>query len=113
MSIGINPIALEASGRHLKWVDTSAPICLDVRFGLTKLTSQLRKGQIAGVFLPACNYTDAGLFGLNSLRFSRLRIDRGWAFPYSPSVMRPRVGTSGLVRGNRRKAVFALRGAVF
>ena len=50
MSIGINPIAVEAFGRHLKWVDTSAPICLDVRFGLSKLTSQLRKGEIACYF---------------------------------------------------------------
>lgn len=48
MSIGINPIAVEAFGRHLKWVDTSALIyCLDVRFGLSKLTSQFRKDEIA------------------------------------------------------------------
>lgn len=77
---------------------------------MPKLTSQLRKGEIAGVYLLACNSTDAWLPGLNSLRFSRLRIDRGWAFPYSPSLMRPCDGTSGLVRKNRRKAVFAFKG---
>lgn len=49
--------------------------CLDVRFDLSKLTSQLRKGEIAGVFLLACNFTDAWLLGPNSLRVSRLRID--------------------------------------
>lgn len=86
--------------------------CLDVRFGLSKLTSQLGIGEIAGVFLLACNFTDAWLLGLNSLRNFRYRIDRGWAFPYSPSLMRPCDGTSGLVRGNRRKAVFAFKGAV-
>ncbi len=42
--------------------------------------------------------------------FSRLRIDRGWAFPYSSSLMRPCDSMSGLVRGNRRKAVFAFKG---
>lgn len=84
--------------------------CLDVRFGLSKLTSQMGKDVIAGVFLLACNFTDAWLLSLNSLRFYRLRIDRGWAFPYSPSLMRPCDGTSGLVRGNRRKAVFAFKG---
>ena len=55
--------------------------CLDVRFGLSKFTSQLGIDQIAGVFLLACNFTDAGLFGLNSLRVSRLRIDWNWALP--------------------------------
>ena len=55
------------------------PSFLDVRFDLSKLTSQLRKGEIAGVFPLACNFTDAGLFGLNSLRVSRLRIDWNWA----------------------------------
>lgn len=54
---------------------------LDVRFGLSKLTSQLRKGEITGVFLLACNFTDAWLLGLNSLHVSRLRIDRDRAFP--------------------------------
>lgn len=84
--------------------------CLDVSFGLSKLASQLRKDEMAGAFLLACNFTDARLLGLNSLRFSRLRIDRGWAYPYSPSLKRPCHGTFGLVRGNRRKAVFAFRG---
>ena len=59
------------------------PSFLDVRFGLSKLTSQLGKDEMAGVFLPACNFTDAWSLGFNSLRVSRLRIDRGWAFPYS------------------------------
>ena len=64
---------------------------------------------MAGVFLLACNFTDAWLLGLNSLRFSRFRVDRGWASLYSLSLMRPCDGTSGLVRGNRRKAVFAFK----
>ena len=64
---------------------------------------------MAGVFLLACNFTDAWLLGLNSLRFSRFRVDRGWASLYSLSLMRPYDGTSGLVRGNRRKAVFAFK----
>ena len=84
--------------------------CLDVRFGLSKLTSQLGKDEMAGVFLLAYNFTDAWLLGLNSLRFSRFRVDRGWASFYSLSLMRPCDGTSGLVRGNRRKAVFAFKG---
>lgn len=52
------------------------PSFLDVRFDLSKLTSQLGKDEITGVFLPACNFTDAWSLGLNSLRFSRFRIDR-------------------------------------
>lgn len=64
---------------------------------------------MAGVFLLAYNFTDAWLLGLNSLRFSRFRVDRGWASLYSLSLMRPCDGTSGLVRGNRRKAVFAFK----
>ena len=40
--------------------------CLDVRFGLPKLTSQLGIGEIAGVILLACNFTDARLIGFNS-----------------------------------------------
>lgn len=83
---------------------------MDVRFGLSKLTSKLGKDEIACDFLLACNFTDTRLFGLNSLRFSRLRIDRGWASPYSSSLKRPCDGTSGLVRGNRRKAVSAFKG---
>ena len=55
--------------------------CLDVRFGQSKLTSQLGIGEIAGIFLLACNFTDPGLLGLNSQRFSRLRIDRDCTFP--------------------------------
>lgn len=37
---------------------------LDVRFGLSKLTSQLGKGEIAGVFLLTCNFTDAHYLAL-------------------------------------------------
>ena len=86
------------------------PSILDVRFDLSKLTSQLGKDVVAGVFLLTCNFTHTRLLGLNSLRFSRLRIDRGWASPYSSSQKRPCDGTSGLVRGNRRKAGFAFKG---
>lgn len=57
------------------------PSFLDVRFNLSKLTSQLGKDEITGVFLPACNFTDAWSLGLNSLRVSRLRIDWNWALP--------------------------------
>ena len=39
--------------------------CLDVRFGLSKLTSQLGKGEIAGVFLLACNFADIHFPGPN------------------------------------------------
>ena len=86
---------------------------MDVRFGLSKLTSKLGKDVVAGVFLLTCNFTDTRLLGLNPLRFSRLRIDRGWASPYSSSLKRPCDGTSGLVRGNRRKAVFAFKRLLF
>lgn len=43
--------------------------CLDVRLGLPKLTSQLMKGEIAGVFLLARNFADALLLSPNSLGF--------------------------------------------
>lgn len=32
-----------------------------------------------------------------------------WAFPTVPTLMRSCVSTSGFVRGNRRKAVFAFK----
>lgn len=83
---------------------------MHVRFGLSKLTSQLRKGEIAGVFLPACNFTDALLLGLNSLRFVGKGLTGTGLFLTVPTVMRPCDGTPGLVRGNRRKAVFAFKG---
>lgn len=57
------------------------PSFLDARFDLPKLTSQLGIDQIAGVFLLACNFTDALLLSLNSLRVSRLGIDWNWALP--------------------------------
>lgn len=43
--------------------------CLDLRFGLSKLTSQLRKDEIACDFLLTRNFTDALLLSLNSRRF--------------------------------------------
>lgn len=46
------------------------PSFLDVRFGLSKLTSQLGQDEMAGVFLPACNFTDALQLSLNSLRLA-------------------------------------------
>ena len=55
-------------------------LCLDVKFGVFKITSQLRKDEIAGVFLLACNFTDVLLLSLNSLRYFRLRIDWDRAF---------------------------------
>ncbi len=83
---------------------------MHVRFGLSKLTSQLEKGEIAGVFLPACNFTDALLLSLNSLRFVGKGLTGTGLFLTVPTVMRPCDGTSGLVRGNRLKAVFAFKG---
>lgn len=87
--------------------------CLDVRFDLSKLTSQLRKGEIAGVFLLACNFTDAMLLGFNSLGFLGKGLTGIGLFLKVPTVKRPCDGTSGLVRGNRRKAVFAFKGLFF
>lgn len=84
--------------------------CLHVRLGLSKLISQLGKGEIAGVFLPACNFTDALLLSLNSLRFVGKGLTGTGLFLTVPTVMRPCDGTSGLVRGNRQKAVFAFKG---
>lgn len=101
---------MEAFGRHLKRVDASALFCLHVRFGLSKLTSQLEKGEIAGGFLPACNFTDALWLSLNSLRFVGKGLTGTGLFLTVPTVMRPCDGTSGLVHGNRRKAVFAFKG---
>lgn len=53
------------------------PSFLDVRFGLSKLTSQLGKDEMAGVFLPACSFTDAWSLGFNSLRVFMARMDFG------------------------------------
>ena len=76
--------------------------CLDVRFDLSKLTSQLRKGEIAGVFLLACNFTDAMLLGFNSLGFLGKGLTGIGLFLKVPTVKRPCDGTSGLVRGDRK-----------
>ena len=71
ISIRIQPIAVEAFGRHLKRVDASALFfCLDVIFGLSKLASQFRKDEIACDFLFAYFFSDVSLLSLNSLRFS-------------------------------------------
>lgn len=51
--------------------------CLDVRFSLSKLISQLRKGENAGVFLLACNFTVAWLLSLNSRLVFMARMDFG------------------------------------
>lgn len=84
--------------------------CFGCKIRPAKTYISIEKRRNCRCFSARCNSTDAWLPGLNSLRFSRLRIDRGWAFPYSPSLMRPCDGTSGLVRKNRRKAVFAFKG---
>lgn len=84
--------------------------CSDVRFGLSKLTSRLGKDVVAGVFLLTCNFTDALLLSLNSLRLAGKGLTEIGFFLNVPTVMRPCDGTSGLVRGNRRKAVFAFKG---
>lgn len=85
---------------------------MDVRFGLSKLTSQLVKDVIAGGILLACNFTDALLLSLNSLLFAGKGLTGTGLFLTVPTVMRPCDGTSGLVRGNRRKAVFAFKGPI-
>lgn len=84
--------------------------CSDVRFGLSKLTSRLGKDVVAGVFLLTCNFTDALLLSLNSLRLAGKGLTEIGFFLNVPTVMRPCDGTSGLVRGNCRKAVFAFKG---
>ena len=84
--------------------------CSDVRFGLSKLTSQLGKDVAAGVFPLTCNFTDALLLSLNSLRLAGKGLTEIGFFLNVPTVMRPCDGTSGLARGNRRKAVFAFKG---
>ena len=53
------------------------PSFLDVRFDLSKLTSQLGIDEITGVFLPACNFTDAWSLSLNSRRVFMARMDFG------------------------------------
>lgn len=68
------------------------------------------KGEIAGVFLPAYNFTDALLLSLNSLRFVGNGLTGTGLFLKVITVMRPCDGMSGLVRENRRKAVFAFKG---
>lgn len=83
--------------------------CLDVRFGLSKLTSQLGIDQIEGVFLLACIFTDALPLSHNSLRLAGKGLTEIGFFLNVPTVKRPCDGTSGLVRGNRRKAVFAFK----
>ena len=83
---------------------------MHARFGLSKLTSHLRKGEIACVFLLACNFTDARLLSLNSLRFVGKGLTVTGLFLTVPTVMRPCDGASGLVRGNRLKAVSAFKG---
>ena len=65
---------------------------------------------MAGVFLLTCNFTDALLLSLNSLRLAGKGLTEIGFFLNVPTVMRPCDGTSGLVRGNRRKAVFAFKG---
>ena len=84
--------------------------CSDVRFGLSKLTSRLGKDVVAGVFLLTCNFTDALLLSLNLLRLAGKGLTAIGFFLNVPTVMRPCDGMSGLVRKNRRKAVFAFKG---
>ena len=83
--------------------------CSDVRFGLSKLTSRLGKDVVAGAFLLTCNFTDALLLSLNSLRLAGKGLTAIGFFLNVPTVMRPCDGMSGLVRKNRRKAVLRLR----
>ena len=57
----------------------------------------------------ACNFTDALPLSLNSLRLAGKGLTEIGFFLNVPTVVRPCDGTSGLVRGNRRKAVFAFK----
>ena len=82
---------------------------LDVRFGLSKLTSQLRIGEIACDFLLVCNFAGVLLVSLSSQRVLGRGLIGIVNFLKVGTVMRPCDGTSGLVRGNRRKAVFAFK----
>ena len=93
---------MEAFGRHLKRVDASALFLFACKIRLSKLTSQLGKDVVAGVCLLTCNFTDALLFSLKSLRFAGKGLTEIGFFLNVPTVMRPCDGTSGLVRGNRR-----------
>ena len=68
--------------------------CLEVRFGPSKLTSQLRKGEIARVFLLACNFTDVLLLSLNSVWFAGKGLTGIGLFLADPIVMRPCDGMS-------------------
>lgn len=67
-STRIKSIAVEAFGRHLKRVDASALFLFACKIRLSKLTSQLGKGEIVGVFLHACNFSDTHFPGPNLQR---------------------------------------------
>lgn len=110
ISVRIKSIAVEAFGRHLKRVDASALFLFACKIRPVKTYIPVGNRLNCGCFLPACNFTDALLFSLNSLRFVGKGLTGTGLFPTVPTVMRPCDGTSGLVRGNRRKAVFAFKG---
>lgn len=102
-------IAVEAFGRHLKRVDASALFLFGCKIWPVKTYISIEKSGIAGVFLLACTFTDVLLFSLNSLWFAGKGLTGVGLFLADPIVMGPCDGTSGLVRGNRRKAVFAFK----
>lgn len=74
----------------------------------TYISIEKRRNSVC--FLLACNFTDARLRSLNSLRFVGKGLTVTGLFLTVPTVMRPCDGASGLVRKNRLKAVFAFKG---
>ena len=100
-AVNLRACVLRRGGFSFEWPPLFI-ICLDVRFGLSKLTSQLRKGEIAGVFLLACNSTDACSRSSCLPRFSGRGLTGAGPFLKALAAMRPCDGMSSLVRGSRR-----------
>ncbi len=68
--------------------------CLDVRFGLSKLTSQLRIGEIACDYLLVCNFADVLLVSLSFATGSWQRIDRDCVATLRDAAPRPSLDKS-------------------
>lgn len=102
ISIRIKSIAVEAFGRHLKRVDASALFLFGCKIWPVKTYISVGERRSCGCFPLTCNFTDALLLSLNSLRLAGKGLTEIGFFLNVPTVMRPCDGTSGLVRGNRR-----------
>ena len=98
--------------------------CLDVRFGLSKITSQSIIDEIAGLFLLACNFTDAWLpaliryvflgkgfvafpvFGRSVLpRYAEVR-GKSETSEHNPIFANKTAGLGGLKHGSGRPSLF-------